>query len=163
MKLSNLIKSTVALAAGACILTGCSDDEPKPINPLAGNISSSATTVAPPSAALFIAQFTGSTIKFSQNFAEGDFADESGLETSALTVTPGVGAGTVTFTEGTNGSITFIYNTPILNHVALTGPTGGGITAGSLNLTFNTTNSGTYTLALALNGTNGFETGTFSK
>lgn len=162
MKLSNLIKSTVALAAGACILTGCSDDKPAETNPLAGNISTSATAVAPPSAALFIGQFTGSAIKLSPNFAEGDFT-ESELETSTLTVTAGAGVGQVTFTEGTNGSLTFTYNTPILNHVALTAPIGSGVTAGFLNLTFNTTNSGTYTLALALNGTNGFETGTFSK
>ena len=97
MKLSNLIKSTVALAAGACILTGCSDDKAEPANPLLTNVGS----VPAPTATQFAAAVNGGSFVIVS--ATGAASAITGATVSATEA-----GGNVTFSHGTS-SLVFEY------------------------------------------------------
>ena len=114
MKLSNLIKSTVALAAGACILTGCSDDKAEPANALLSNVGS----VPAPTAAQFAAAVTGGNLVIVS-------ATGAASAVTSGTVTAAESGGNLVFTTGTN-SITFGY-TQVGNSAALDFVSGTGI------------------------------------
>ena len=171
MKLSNLIKSTVALAAGACILTGCSDD--KPTSSLAGNISSSDVTtaagdVAPAGAtaaavaASMAATFpTGIKLTFEAGSSDVEASDVNG--TYQVT---NVGSATV-LTDSSTNAFTFastgvpIGNSLLLNNLTTT----DGATSGFMILTFNTTNQGTFLITVQEGSSrtnSGSATGSFS-
>lgn len=148
MKLSNLIKSTVALAAGACILTGCSDDKPEPANPLLSNVGS----VPAPTAAQFAAAVNGGS--FAIVSATGAASAVTGTTVSATEA-----GGNVTFTAGSS-SLVFEYeqigNSASFGFISGTGlfssvTTGVGSTNfhdGGGFFTFSGTNSATFNIFL---------------